>query len=81
MVEEEGNHRGFTAGGQPPLAYTPAYLAETIHGARGDTKRAHGTFTIPLSTVRAARRLMREGHGGRPRLTPWRGTDAAPHRE
>jgi len=24
---------------------------------------------------------MREGHGGRPRLTPWRCIDAAPHCE
>src|SRR5262245_54898579 len=52
-----------------------------IHGTRGDTERARGTFTIPLSTVRSARRIMREGHGGRPRLTPWRCTDAAAHCE
>jgi len=36
---------------------------------------------IPLSTVRSARRIMREGHGGRPRRTPWRGIGAAPQRE
>jgi hypothetical protein len=38
-------------------------------------------FTIPLATVRLARRIMREGHGRRPRLTPWRCTDTAPHCE
>src|SRR5215470_13619877 len=52
-----------------------------IHGARGDTERAREKFTIPLSAVRSARRIMREGHGGCPRLTPRRCTDAAPHRE
>ena len=51
------------------------------HGTRGDTERARGMFTIPLATVRLARRIMREGHGGRPRLTPWRCTDTAPHCE
>ena len=41
-----------------------------IHSTRGDTERTRGTFIIPLSTVRSARRIMREGHGGRPRLPP-----------
>jgi hypothetical protein len=49
-----------------------------MHGTRGDTERARGTCTIPLSIVRSARRRMREGYGGRPRLPPRRGTDAAP---
>src|SRR5262245_22718619 len=48
-----------------------------IPGARGNPERARGTCTIPLSTVRSERRLMREGCGGRPRLSPRRGTDAA----
>jgi len=48
-----------------------------MHGTRGDTERARGTFTIPLSTVRLARRIMGEEHGGRPRWPPRRGTDAA----
>jgi len=52
-----------------------------IHGARGDTERAREKFTTPLSAVRSARRLMREGHGGCPRLTPTSCTDAAPHCE
>src|SRR5262245_40506182 len=51
-----------------------------IPGARGDIERALGTFALPLSTGRSARRSMREGHGGGPRLPPRRGTDAAPHR-
>src|SRR5262245_23365093 len=28
--------------------------------------------------MRSARRIMQEGHGRRPRLTPWRCTDTAP---
>jgi len=52
-----------------------------MHGARGDTERTHEKFTIPLFVVRSARRIMREGHGGCPRLPPRRCTDAAPHRE
>src|SRR6516225_539285 len=52
-----------------------------IHDARGDTARAREKFTTPLFAVRLARRIMREGHGGCPRLTPMNCTDAAPHRE
>jgi hypothetical protein len=37
--------------------------------------------TTPLSAARSARRIMREGHGGCPRLPPRSCTDAAPHRE
>src|SRR5215470_3115596 len=49
--------------------------------ARGDTERAYEKFTTPLSAMRLARRIMREGHCGCPRLTQRSYTDAAPHRE
>src|SRR5262245_32826925 len=41
-----------------------------MHGARSNPERAREKYTTLLSTVRSARRIMREGHGGRPRLPP-----------
>lgn len=42
-------------------------VAQEFPGACGNTERARDTCTTPLSAVRSARRLMREGHGGCPR--------------
>jgi hypothetical protein len=52
-----------------------------IHGARGDKERAREMSTTPLSVVRSARRIMRQGHVARPWLTPMRCTDSAPYRD